>query len=254
MGKRNVKTNIAYLCESKNAQELRFLTSFRESHDIFVFVENKQDAFSLQETFQHLTFVYIEDQILVDSYLVKSNISIKNRISLWDRALYFFMNNEINVATWFLQDNVFVPSSSILANIDEKYKEANVDYIGDTIKTDHCRMFEHPRIKERLNTFPIPWCVGQTSVLRVSSKLLKLAKENVEQHKSSLHIACLFSTLAYHNDLNIVDCSRQFKFFPPKKIPEINLKKESIDRVFNKNNTYCPMPDIELHSKIRNLM
>lgn len=254
------KTNIAYLCVEPNWDQMVFLSTMTEYHNVYIIVDNNSNIQLFQKNFNNLVFVYIEDELCKKNHFIKSAVTVPKLITSWDRALYYFsvVHNKIDEHTWFIEDDVFIPSSTAVTGIDLKY--TNYDYLSNYlfVEQDLTKwMWGHPRLNNKFREiFPLPWCRSLVCAVRLSGKLLQLTKQFIEENQGTVFIECLFSTIAFHNNLNFATEVSELNMFPPERrqIEKEDITSKNISTKFKMHKLYHPLKSIEAHTNFRKML
>jgi hypothetical protein len=96
-----------------------------------------------------------------------------SRTVAWDKALFYFCRlNPKFSHVWFIEDDVFVPSTDIIKQLDQRYPDADVlsrdNIVNTTGETDSWYWWQFiPR-----DVFPLPWAWSLVCAARLSQRLL----------------------------------------------------------------------------------
>jgi hypothetical protein len=107
---------------------LRFLSSLtrNKKYKIFVMIDdNNYDTASLENEWSNIIFFKIDDLTCTEAGLGAMNpVNPRDSVrpSAWNKACYFFSYINVNFENiWFIEDDVFIPNSQIIFDIDSKY-------------------------------------------------------------------------------------------------------------------------------------
>lgn len=129
----------------------------------------------------------------------------KNKACARDKALYYFVMSKSQFGhLWLIEDDVFIPNTSIIPNIDSKYPNSDLlckaNKIVDNMKETN--EWHWPKIKPAL-FLPLPWSCSLICAVRISPKLLGCIANYAKLYNTLFLDEALFTTLAIHNKLHI---------------------------------------------------
>lgn len=101
----------------------------RDKYDIFIMVDDKVTLPISNE----ITYLQVDDTDCRDKGWVNANFVIPKTPSAWDKALYYFSNIVTYPYTWFIEEDVFIPTLSTILNIDNKYQVSDLLSSGHNI-------------------------------------------------------------------------------------------------------------------------
>jgi hypothetical protein len=148
-----------------------------------------------------------ENEVMKEGYF-NSNFNITQQVSSRDKSFYYF--NRINYTDykhiWFIEEDVFIPTTKTISNIDKKYPDcdymSNSYYIVDNdinnldnfnninkefpfVKYNKNGFTEHWALNDDLiKYFGFPWLKGMTCAIRVSKKFLNCIDDFAIKHKT----------------------------------------------------------------------
>lgn len=159
-----------------------------------------------------------------------------------DKALYYFCKNNIDFNhIWFLEDDVFIPTTKTIYNIDEKYKDGDLLVASNDIlnKTSEWYwtnyVYTHMLIEE-------PYAHSMICAIRCSKRLLFHINKYAESHNTLFMDEVLFNTIAMHEklDIRVID-----------ELKTITWRDTFQKHEINKNNLYHPIKDIKMQYEYR---
>lgn len=180
---------------------------------------------------------------------------VNGRACARDKALYYFnyINTTPYLGIWFLEEDVFVPSTKTLFALDQKYGFVGVT---DLLVKEHQPYLGSKDpwywwpsiIKNEIKAAVLPstcWAHAMICAIRCSPKMLKAINEYAEQNNTLFMDEALFNTLATHHGLKICLV---------KELEHINwrLQKElCIKDDVQLTHLYHPVKTVQVHELLR---
>jgi hypothetical protein len=224
-----MKNAVVFFCYRPPKELFNFASKLKNDHDVFVSVnDNEYEIPEYDE--DAITLIKLDDKHVVEAGYYNSNFNIRNQVSSRDKAFYYFNRiNNINYKhIWFIEEDVFVPTTKTLSDIDKKYPEgdymANSYYVVDqdvnnlnkftnlskeftfVPYNEQFQFFESPifHICNVKHYLPFPWLKGMTCAIRVSKKFLNIIDHFAIKNKKLLMDEILYATLSLHNGLSMI--------------------------------------------------
>ena len=208
---------------------------------------------SLQQIFVDLKpslnydFVIYIPSIQAESAGYKGTVSYCiNKACARDKALYYLKDTtDLWEAVWLIEEDVFIPALTTIANIDKKYKNydllCNANYI-----------FEKPVRNEWfwntiVNQTPLrpPFAASMVCAIRISPRLLQIIHSYVQQFRSLFLDEVLFNTLALKNNLSVL-C--------PPELSTIVYRRNWQKQEIQPTHLYHPMKTLRQHILFRRIL
>lgn len=170
-------------------------------------------------------FVQLDERICIAAGYHALNHVITSRkplpVSAWEKALFYF--NRIDSShdhVWFMEDDVFLPSHELLAQVDARHSAADLLCKKNRLNmSGELRSWPWWQIVPQ-QVLPLPWASSMVCAARLSRALLAevdqtLASCGKRMHEAillarlqqrpspSLFIEFLFNTLALHRQMTI---------------------------------------------------
>ena len=135
----------------------------------------------------------------------KSTVSwLNEKACSRDKALYYFCKiNKKCSHVWFIEEDVFVPTSLTIKLIDEKYLTGDLLSAKHMIKNDKIENW-HWGLIFRQTSLQLPYARSMICAIRVSDKLLRCIEKYADENKNLFMNEALFNTIALHNSLEII--------------------------------------------------
>lgn len=244
VNEKNNKYAICWLCVNPNIITLKFAETLKiENYDIYICIDDVNVNLPKYDK-SKITVLKISSKEAENNYYFGSVTYCKNRACSRDKALYYFtfINSKYDYI-WFLEEDVFIPNKCTIPNIDNKYKyadllsQANEINIGDG-KAPYWQHWDRNK-----NLIDYPWAHSMICAVRVSKTLLKKIKLFVEKSKSLLFCEMLFNTIAFQNNLTILN---------PIELSNIIFQFRDLNLInVNINYLYHPIKNIKTHETLR---
>lgn len=201
-----------------------------ETYDIFVSVNDNNYIMPYYDK-DAINIIKLDENELMNEGYFNSNNNIRNQVSSRDKAFYYF--NRINHTDykhiWFIEEDVFIPTTTTISNIDKKYPDC--DYMSNSYfivdndinnlnnfnninkKFPFVKFNENYNFHESLafshynliKYYGFPWLKGMTCAIRVSKNFLKHIDMFAIKHKTLIMDEVLYLTLSIHNNLSIIN-------------------------------------------------
>jgi hypothetical protein len=200
-----------------------------ETYDIFVSV-NDNNYIMTDYDKDAINIIKLDENKVKKAGYFNSNNNIRQQVSSRDKAFYYFnrVNHTDYKHIWFIEEDVFIPTTKTISNLDKKYPYgdymSNSYYIvdNDINNLDNFNSInkEFPLLNilkvpnnEKLaftvfnldKYFGFPWLKGMTCAIRVSKIFLKHIDIFAIKHKTLIIDEVLYLTLAVHNNLSIIN-------------------------------------------------
>jgi hypothetical protein len=214
-----------------------FRTLKTEGYDLFIVVDDNKFPCVSDDV---ITYIQYNNSDCVSTGFTTANFIIRrNGPTGWDKAIRFFCENTKYDNVWFLENDVFIPSTTTIVDIDKKYGDADILSASNRINT---KGGTHWHWRFAKGNVALPWACSMVCAIRVSRKLLAAVFDYVKSHKKLLFIEFMFHTLALHKSLEV------------KSIPELSSIVWS--RAWNisditKRNLYHPIKNSAAQNEYR---
>ena len=250
MTKHPLNTAIVLLTKQPKIDLLDFYSKFAfQGYDVFCVVDDS--SYEVIDDFG-VRIIKIDEKFCVEKNYVNFNPVINKDpvVSAWEKALYYFSFIETGYKNiWFLEDDVFTPSTYPLINVDQKYQNADLvsasNYLNFDGAFDSWSWWGHiPK-----DILPLPWAHSMVCAVRLSGNLIMKLKEFIasivshqEQKPPLLFIEFIFHTLALHERLTVVAA---------EELSGITWRRQWESSDMNLFTLYHPVKQIELHNQFR---
>lgn len=247
------KSALCLLSVDPSLDQLKFMASMSKIYDVFVAIDSdfkqRQDnvSLSLRNKIKFINVSQGQAQKLgycCSTYSGNGIIEVSTR----DKALYFFCEeNNLYKNVWMVEDDVFIPTSKTLNNIDLMYP--NADLLCSKLHTVDEKWFWHLNAKEEFSKNLI--FRSMVCALRCSSNMLKAIKKSANKKKYLEMDELLFANIAKENNLNISSIKElEHLVFYEHDLP---FAWSQISKI-NLNNLYHPCKGYAKQSSIRSLI
>jgi len=200
-----------------------------ETYDIFVSVNDNEYILPYYDQ-NVIKIIKLDDNKVKNAGYFNSNNNMRYQVSSRDKAFYYFnrVNHTDYKHIWFIEEDVFIPTTKTIRNIDNKYPDCDymsnsyfiVDNDVDNLDNFNNINKELPFVKYSENQFQeswaftdfnlikyygFPWLKGMTCAIRVSKKFLKHIDIFAIKHNTLIIDEVLYLTLSAHNNLSIIN-------------------------------------------------
>lgn len=222
-----------------------------DSYQIYVIVDdNEWDISDLKENFSNIVFIKVKEEICKKMGYQNLNYMVKNgEPSAWDKGIYYFCEeSKIQYPfIWFLEEDVFIPTSNTIKNIDEKYDQEdlliksmnipgkNVNRVGPQL--NEVDKYINPKLKLFLRK-------SMVCAIRISHLFIQKIKEYVRENKTLFFLEYFFPTIAEYLKLKVNKI---------EELEEIHFRKIwTIDDIFKRSQSlFHPVKDVMLQKSFR---
>ncbi len=180
-----------------------------DKYDIYIIVDdNNYDIYEFVENFPDIQFIKIKEEICYKYGYIHLNYMVKKgEPSAWDKGIYYFCEvNKINYKyVWFLEDDVFIPMTDTIKNIDVKY--ANNDILLKEIqksKNINIPFDQKNEVLKYMDPLLKPYLSkSMVCSIRLSNNFLDKIKNYVKKNGSMFFLEFFFPTLAIYYNLDV---------------------------------------------------
>jgi hypothetical protein len=222
---------ICFITRNLDPNLLKFAESCSVYNDTYIIVDDNEQVIE-QDKSSKVKIIQINNDECKNNYYIRSTSRFNLDVTGWDKALYYFCENNIYDNVWFIEDDVFIPKPNTLYMIDiTENKTNNHDWNN---KINKVYLF--------LNNRPVFW--SWVCAMRCSQKLLKLIKTfKIEHNQLYFHEMLIPSLVKLHN----------LKYIQISELIYIVYRREynDSDIIKNSDNLYHPIKDYDRHEKLR---
>jgi hypothetical protein len=242
-----MKSIICFLTVAPSNSFYNFAKSLKnDNYDVFICID--KNDYKIPGYDFKIPLIQINNE-QCEMYGFKNTVMyFKDRACARDKTLYYFSKqNIIFDKLWLIEEDVFIPTTSIISYIDSKYPEADLltnPNINTIYKIDDIKGWHWPKIINSIK-LPLPWSCSMISACRISQSLLECIEKYADYNKSLFLDEALFNTICIHNDLNISGI---------EELKNITFRETwTIDKI-NKEYLYHPIKNTDIHTYFRNLL
>jgi hypothetical protein len=189
-----------------------------------------------------LNIIKVDNQLCENEGFKGSVLYFKDKACARDKALYYFCRNNIEYDyIWFIEEDVFIPTTETLPKLDNKYKDADLLSAGNGIIYQREENWHWNYINQHIKFEP-PYASSMICAIRCSKKLISCINEYVTKYKDLFLDEAFFNTIALKNNLSVVT---------PIELSTIHFRKDFNKKEFYRNNLYHPVKDIRLQYEYR---
>ena len=213
-----------------------------DNYDVYIFIDDNQ--YSIPNC-DHTIHIIKLDNELCESDGFKNTVSYcKHKSCSRDKALYYFCKDTtINYEyIWFIEEDVFIPDVDTILKIDDNYKDGDLISESNAVCYDNKRNWSHWDMCIEECKLELPFCKGMICAIRVSPKMLTFINDYANKYKTLFFCEILFNTLAYQNNLTIIN---------PKELSTIEYRRDWSKNEIQKTHLYHPMKCIKTQYEYR---
>jgi hypothetical protein len=129
----------------------------------------------------------------------------KNKAFSRDKALYYFTVSKIPFRyLWMIEEDVFIPNTTIISSIDAKYPNFDLLCKANKVTSRITQPIDWHWPKIKSNIFiQLPWACSLVCAIRITPKLLGCIANYAKMFNTLFLDEALFNTIAIHNGLSI---------------------------------------------------
>ena len=240
-----MKNIICFLTVTPSNSFYTFAKSLQnDNYDVFICVDNNN--YKIPKYDNILPIIQINNK-LCESYGFKNTVMyFNNRACSRDKALYYFSTEKIEFnKLWLIEEDVFIPTTTIISDIDSKYPEADL-LTNPNIKTiyhyNKLVKWHWPKVKNII-MLPLPWSCSMISACRISRELLERIQDYANKNNTLFLDEVLFNTICIHNGLSVLGI---------EEFTNITFRETwTIDKI-DKQHFYHPIKNTDTHTVFRN--
>lgn len=239
------KNAICFMTRDLDVRLLNFAELCSEYNDTYIIVDNNEKI--IQDSSSNVRIVQIDNSECGNNNYIKSTWRFNLYVTAWDKAFYYFCENNNYDNVWFIEDDVFISKPYVLNELDNKYGDSDIliRYITH-VTNPKSKDGAWNNIVGDLNKFPdmssIYW--SWVCAMRCSKKLLNIIKEFKNKNNQLYFHELLIPSLVKNNNLSY-KCIDELK--------NIIYRYEYNDENIISNPTYLfhPMKDYDKNEKLR---
>ena len=239
-----MKNIICFLTVSPSNSFYNFAKSLKnDNYDVFICIDNNK--YKIPGYDNILPIIQINNKYC-ELYGFKNTVMYFNdRACARDKALYFFSIAKISFnKLWLIEEDVFIPTTTIISDIDSKYPEPDLltnPNINTIYNYDDIKGWHWPKVRNSI-MLPLPWSCSMISACRISRVLLERIGEYANKHKSLFLDEVLFNTICIHNSLIVLGI---------EELTHITFRDVwSINKI-DKHHLYHPIKNTDIHILFR---
>jgi hypothetical protein len=215
------------------------------NYHVFICMDDNQAPIPSHDT-SKITFIRYNQGIAEKVGYLGSVAWVPDRASSRCKALYHFAHLPHSYEyVWMIEEDVFIPSKHTIKYLDEMYPSGDLLCTGNDINTTG-ELTSWPwweKIKDKIS---LPWSKSMICAIRVSPKLLKKIDEFTTKIKSLLFDETLFTTIALHHFLKVIN--------PPELSDIVYWNKTWDVKEFKENHLYHPLKNWKDHIEYKEQM
>jgi hypothetical protein len=231
------KIVICLLCVCPTDRVLNFAKNYAATHPVYIVCDDPNCVTPQGLPF---TFIKLTDDVCRTSNYNNSNPAIPKRPSAWDKAIYYFCEQNTSPDyVWFIEEDVFVPRESLFKELDDRYPTT------DFIMKQHVKDTDDPSFEfwyDGDGKMERPFYRSLVCTTRVSRAMLNRVKELHDSKKTLVFIEIMFNTLAVKYGLTMET---------PSELQSIIFRHTWTEDTVNNDQFFHPVKDTALHDTYR---
>lgn len=186
------------MCVEPHPVLVAFAERLAAHHRVYIVVDSNECQLPLSN---RITFVRLQDEFCKERGFMYSNPAFQKTPTAWDKALLYFSTIELTHRhVWFIEEDVFIPTETILKTISAKYPTT------DLLVSEH----NNRRVNHSWSWWPVadgllvePMFHAMVCAVRMSRALLHAIAAFAKEKQRLVFIEILFNTLAHQKGLRI---------------------------------------------------
>jgi hypothetical protein len=200
-----MKNIICFLTVAPSQQLYEFAKTL-QNHNYDVYICIDRNDYNIPGYDNKIPIIQIDNRICEQYGFKNTLMYMKNKAFARDKALYYFWMSKTQFKyLWLIEDDVFIPRSNIISDIDVKYPDGDLLTSSNSIIHSLAEMqhWHWKNIKDDIK-MPFPWACSMICACRISPKVLETVGEYARLYKSLFLDEALLNTLCIHNNLRII--------------------------------------------------
>lgn len=196
-------TILTFLTVRPSPDFLEFLPSLlHPDYVIYVFIDD--NSYHVPDVDQRLRIIKIDGSECEMHGFKSTVLWLDGRACSRDKALYYFCTRRVEYRyIWFIEEDVFVPCTDTIRDIDTKYPQGDLLTQSNIIVYEPRYDWHWPHVRQQTK-LALPHACSMICVVRCSKSMLDAINEYSHQQCNLFLDEALFNTLALHHGLNVV--------------------------------------------------
>ena len=232
---------ICFLSVEPNPVLVAFAERLSEHHRVYIMIDSNEC--SLPAT-SYVTFIRLNDEFCRNKGFYNTSPTIAKSPVAWDKALLYFSMIETSYKhVWFIEEDVFIPTTTILKQISIKYPAADLlvsRHLSRII--DHDWPWWHVCDDESLAT---PHYHAMICAVRMSRNLLQVIASYAKEKKKLIFVEVMLNTLAAVNNLRVET---------PIELSRVVHRHDWDESKLDTKHLIHPIKDLALHEHYRTIL
>jgi hypothetical protein len=216
---------------------ITFAERLAAHHRVYIVIDSNECQLPVSN---YITFIRLQDDFCRGRGFIHSNPAFHKTPTAWDKALLYFSTIELaHRHVWFIEEDVFIPTETILKTISAKYPTT------DLLVSEH----NNRRVNHSWSWWPVadgffsePMFHAMVCAVRMSRTLLQAIAAFAKEKQRLVFIEILFNTLAHQKGLRIET---------PIEMQYIVHRHDWDETKLSPNTLVHPIKDLLLHDTYR---
>lgn len=206
-------------------------------HRVYIVIDSNECV--LPPT-NYVTFIRLQDDFCRQHGYIHSNPAFQKTPTAWDKALlYFCMVETSQKHIWFIEEDVFIPTTTLLSTLSAKYPTADLLVSAHNNRLVNADWSWWPVADGLLDA---PMFHAMVCAVRMSRALLQAIAAYAKKRGRLIFIEIMFNTLAHQRGLRIET---------PIEMKYILHRHDWNEAKLSKDILLHPVKDLALHDTYR---
>jgi hypothetical protein len=199
-----MKNIICFLTVKPTKEFYNFAKTLKNNeYDVYIIVDSND--YIIPEYDGAIPIIKVNNNICESRGFKNTLYYCNNKAFARDKALYYFTVSRISFKyLWLIEEDVFIPNTTIIPSIDSKYPNFDLLCKANKITSKITQPIDWHWPKIKSNIFiQLPWACSLVCAIRITPKLLGCIAKYAKTFNTLFLDEALFNTIAIHNGLAI---------------------------------------------------
>lgn len=199
-----MKNIICFLTVRPTREFYEFAKTLKSSeYDVYILIDSNE--YFIPEYDGVIPIIKINSKVCESHGFKNTLYYCENKAFSRDKALYYFTVSKIPFKyLWMIEEDVFIPNTTIIPSIDAKYPGYDLLCKANKITSRVTQPNDWHWSKIKTNIFTqLPWACSLVCAIRITPKLLGAIAKYARMFNTLFLDEALFNTIAIHNGLSI---------------------------------------------------
>jgi hypothetical protein len=199
-----MKNIICFLTVKPTKEFYDFAKTFKNNeYDVYIIIDSNE--YIIPEYDGVIPIIKVNNNVCESRGFKNTLYYCDNKAFARDKALYYFTVSRISfMYLWLIEEDVFIPNTTIIPSIDVKYPGYDLLCKANKITSKITQPVDWHWPKIKSNIFiQLPWACSLVCAIRITPKLLGCIAKYAKMFNTLFLDEALFNTIAIHNGLSI---------------------------------------------------